>query len=163
MGGVGFDYAHYLQSLEAFRVLPFPLPGAAVKLREWRWPPLRSYNGFSGEQRVRIWQLLCWAQDVGALPTPAWCSICDSGSHVGFHCESYADPWTPIPLCQACHMAVHRRFSAPGAWERFQDQHRRAGVTPWFELLPAVPIDVATWMDLAQQDREDLRGRLAKF
>lgn len=138
-----FDYARYLDALKAFRVPAVALPDASVRLKEWRWPLTRPYNGFSGEQRVRIWQLTWWARDVGALPTPMRCAICDSGSHVGFHNESYADPWQPIPLCQACHLAVHRRFSAPAAWGRFQDRHRRPGITQWFELLPTMPIDLA--------------------
>jgi hypothetical protein len=146
MGDAGFDYASYLATLEEFRVPARLLPDAGVPLREWTWPPLRSYNGFSGEQRVRVWQLQGWAQDVGVLPKPKWCSVCGSGSHVGFHCESYADPWSAIPLCQSCHLAVHRRFREPETWVRFQVRHRRAGPTQWFELLPVTEINLAGWL-----------------
>ncbi len=142
----GFDYAAYVISLEAFRIAPWPLPDASVRLAAWRWPPLRPYNGFSGERRVRIWQLQVWAQDAGALARPTCCSVCDSGSHVGMHCESYADPWNPIPLCQACHLEVHRRFGAPLAWSRFKARHHRLGKSQWFDLLPARPIDLARWL-----------------
>lgn len=69
-----------------------------------------------------------------------------SRSHVGLHCESYADAWSPIPLCQACHLTVHRRFRQPHAWGRFQVRHCRPRLTQWFELLPATPIDLATWL-----------------
>lgn len=143
LGDDDFDYAGLLESLEAFRVPTFDLPGPSVVLPEWRWPLLRPYNGFGGEQRVRIWQVSRWAQVVGLLRRPEWCSVCDSGSRVGFHNENYAHPWTPIPLCQSCHHAVHRRFSAPGAWGLFQARHSRPGPPLWFTLLPATPIDLA--------------------
>ncbi len=139
-----FDYAKYLILLEPFRVPAPPLPEPGAPLVEWRWPPLRSYNGFSGELRVRVWQLQRFALDAGTLARPEVCSVCHSYSHVGFHNETYADAWNVIPLCHACHMAVHGRFRFPEAWARFQVHQRRLGIVQWFEMLPASRINLKT-------------------
>lgn len=138
--GMTFDFEHYLTLLEPFRVPAPPLPGPDARLAEWRWPPLRPYNGFSGELRVRVWQLQRFALDAGTLARPQVCSVCRSRAHVGFHNETYADPWNIIPLCHACHMAVHGRFRHPDAWARFQTQHHRSGEEQWFEMLPGTLI-----------------------
>jgi hypothetical protein len=55
-----------------------------------------------------------------------------------------SDPFCQIPLCKACHMAVHMRFRDPEGWERFKvkdgdnrSRHQRDGnvVKPWIEWL----------------------------
>ena len=56
-GAEAFDYIYYLTLLEPFRVPAPPAPGPDARLAEWRWPPLRSYNGFDNEIRVHVWQL----------------------------------------------------------------------------------------------------------
>ena len=141
-----FAYERYLALLEPFRLPPVPCPLPDARLPEWQWQPLRSYNGFGGEQRVQVWQLQRWAFDTGALPRPQVCSVCASGLQVGLHSENYADPWVSIPLCHACHMAVHGRFRHADAWARFQTRHHRRGVEQWFDVLPATPIDLAGWL-----------------
>jgi len=141
-----FDYPGYLPLLEPFRVPAPPAPGPHARLAEWRWPPLRSYNGFSGEQRVWVWQLQRWALDAGTLVRPKVCAVCSSRSRVSLHSENYADPLVSIPLCHTCHMAVHGRFRHPDAWARFQERHHQRGVEQWFDVLPATPIDLAGWL-----------------
>ena len=144
--GAQFDCAHYLTLLEPFRVPAPPLPGPDAHLPVWRWSASNPYNGFSGELRERVWQLQVWAYKAGTLARPKACALCASGSRVVFHSENYADPWTSIPLCQGCHMAVHGRFRYPAAWARFQARHHRPGVEHWLDLLPITPIDLAGWL-----------------
>ena len=143
---IDFDYVRYLLLLEPLRIPAPPPPGPDDPLAEWVWPLLRPYNGFRGERRLRVWQLHRFAFDAGTLARPEICAVCDSLAHVGFHSENYADPWTPIPLCHACHTTVHGRFRFPDAWPRFQARHHRPGVVQWFDLLPATPIDLAGWL-----------------
>jgi len=140
-----FDYAGYLQSLEAFRV-SFPLPPPSEPMPQWRWPVSRPYNGFTGEQRISIWQVTRWAQNVGLLSWPKVCSVCQSRSQVAFHNENYAHPWTPIPLCHACHMAVHGRFRSAKAWEHLQAQYGPSKRKSWFAFLGVTPVDLASWL-----------------
>ena len=40
------------------------------------WPVLGPYNGFSGLERARGWQLTRWAVLAGAIARPVSCSIC---------------------------------------------------------------------------------------
>jgi hypothetical protein len=141
-----FDFTRYVTLLEIFRQATPPQPPPDARLAKWAWPPLRPYNGFSGEVRVRVWQLQLGAYDAGALARPTSCALCASGSHVVFHSENYADPWCSIPLCYGCHMSVHGRFRCPGAWGRFQARHHQRGAEQWLDLLPATPIDLAGWL-----------------
>lgn len=150
VGAVIFDYCHYLTLLEPFRVPAPPMPGPEVRLRKWAWQPSPPYNGFSGELRILVWQLQCWAFDIGALTRPKACSLCGSGSRVVYHSENYADPWTSIALCQGCHMCVHGRFRHPAAWARFQARHHLPGRVQWFDALPATPIDLAAWLSTSK-------------
>jgi hypothetical protein len=148
-----FDYVHYLTLLEPYRVFAVPMPPPGARLREWRWPPVKPYNGFSGELRVWVWQLQCWAYDTGALARPKACALCGNGSRVVYHSENYADPWTSIALCQGCHMSVHGRFRHPEAWDRFQARHRRHGVKQWFDVLTTTPINLENWLKAEPADR----------
>jgi hypothetical protein len=154
-----FDYVRYLILLEPFRVTAPPLPSPDARLAEWRWPPLRSYNGFSGKLRVRVWQLQRFALDAGTLAQPEVCSVCHSRSHVGFHNETYADAWNVIPLCHACHMAVHGRFRHPEAWARFQARHHRPRKEQWFDELRATPINISGWLAINDSGSPDLLER----
>ncbi len=150
---VAFDFENYLSLLEQFRVPAPPLPGPGGRLAHWAWPPLRSYNGFAGEQRVWVWQLQRWALDQGTLLRPTKCDICGRTSRVVFHSEPYAAPWVSIPLCYGCHMTVHRRFGQKEAWGRFQARHCRTNVTSWLDVLPADRIDLAGWLIARAQQR----------
>lgn len=144
-----FDFTRYMTLLEVFRQATPPQPPPDARLAVWRWPPLKSYNGFGNEVRVHVWQLQLYAYDAGTLTRPKACALCGSGTHLVHHSENYADPWTSIALCHGCHMAVHGRFRSPGSWARFQARHHRPGVEQWFDVLPATPIDLAEWLRTA--------------
>lgn len=64
-GGPGapeFDYERFLAGLDQFGLPAHPLPGPGARLRRWGSGPLQPYNGFTSDERIRMWQL----QEVGS-------------------------------------------------------------------------------------------------
>jgi len=86
---------------------------------------MKDYNGFTADQRNRsyAWLKAQWA--AGLLPRPSRCCACgqDRGI-IDAHAEDYSEPFGPhlldYPLCFICHMMVHCRFKAKGAWNRYR-------------------------------------------
>lgn len=102
----------------------------------WRWPLLRPYGRFSGEERVRGWQLSRLAIQLGYLGEPRNCSICrTSEGKLERHNEDYSRPVLSKPICRSCHRRLHRRFRYPEQWERFIAV--RGNGSKWFEHLDA--------------------------
>jgi hypothetical protein len=148
MSHTEFDYARYVRLLEQHR-LPVVVPErpTATALRRWVWRTLPSYNGFSHEERVRGWQVQCWAEATGALTKPkGGCSICGSTVRVGWHGENYFDPWTSVVVCQSCHFRIHRRFREPRAWEALQTEYGGTASSEWITWLPTYEIDLASYL-----------------
>jgi hypothetical protein len=133
-------------------------------LREWRWPSLRWYNGFSPQERVRGWQATWWLIDNGHIPRPDICSItgqngrepseCQEASTnlVGqqpgttafaYHNENYYDPFELYPISPEAHRLLHRRFYDPKPWQALIEQYSRTG-EEWFAGLQPYPIDLAS-------------------
>ena len=89
-----------------------------------------SYNGFTGAQRAKAGKW--FREQVKAkhrLPAPAECMACgQTGGLLQWHSEDYSEPFGPhigrFGLCYRCHMMVHCRFRAPGAWERYRRELR---------------------------------------
>jgi len=134
------DIDAYVASLPSYRLRE---PRIVPPLyRESRWPLLRSYNGFSGEERRRGGQLIGWLQAAGCLPRPTRCDICGSRERVGSHSETYAHVQRVVSICPACHRALHLRPWQWDAWRRIVD---RAAVTgnEWFAVMPRHGIDIA--------------------
>ena len=72
---------------------------------------LSSYNGHSGEKRVRVQRWLNTQFDAGELPRPSKCAACAQSEGVlDAHLEDYDRPETFVPLCVICHLALHCRF-----------------------------------------------------
>lgn len=114
----------------------------SVPLPVYRFSLLGPYNGFSGLERARGWQLTHWAVLVGLLPPPASCSICGAQrARLQYHSEDYYEPLRPFPICARCHLALHRRFRAPDPWKRLTVQH--SGVGTWFGSLELRPVNLA--------------------
>jgi hypothetical protein len=111
-------------------------------LRPWKWGTLPTYNGFTHQERVRGGQLIWWFIDNGWLSPATKCSISGSMERVQYHCENYYSPWLPIPICQPVHLALHRRFREPEAWNRVVATYRSTG-NEWFCRLSMTPIDLA--------------------
>lgn len=86
------------------------------KIPQWMYPPLPSYNGASGEQRVRGWQYSRAARWMKLIPQPTMCSICGKTGRLQYHNENYFRPLQVKPVCHGCHRTLHRRFKQPAPW-----------------------------------------------
>ncbi|MBZ9795220.1 hypothetical protein [Mesorhizobium sp. ES1-4] len=111
-------------------------------LPEWKWPRMPVYNGFTHEERVRGWQLIHHFVANGWLAKPDRCSISGSTENLQAHCENYYAPWSPVPICRPIHMALHRRFRQPDAWNRIVERYAMTG-QEWFCAIGMHPIDLA--------------------
>ena len=97
------------------------------RLRRWRWPITPPYNGFSGAERIRGWQVQWFLMDHGHIPTlnAIKCEVCGSRQRAHYHLEDYFDPYrSGIPLCIHCHRALHRRFRNPDGWLNILHRNR---------------------------------------
>lgn len=147
-----FDYDLYWNTLEDMRrPMLEPKEARQLALREWTWPLTRSYNGYTGVERVRGWQFAWWLKQVGVLSWPAACDVCGA-SKASYHSEDYYNVFSDPALCRACHRRVHTRFSDPRGWAEFVDvslsRHDRfpPDARPWFALLPCAEIDLAGYV-----------------
>ena len=82
--------------------------------------PLKTYNGFSGEQRGRSSTWLN-KQYAAGLERPVRCEAClQSEGYLTAHAEDYSEPFGPhihqYSLCYTCHMMVHCRDNAQSQW-----------------------------------------------
>ncbi|GAB4493339.1 MAG: hypothetical protein OHK0045_22640 [Raineya sp.] len=81
---------------------------------------MKEYNGFSGDYRSRVGNLLRIAIKDGTLQPPKKCCMC--GQEKGtlhYHLEDYSKPFENLyPICVACHMRLHIRFDYPNLWKQ---------------------------------------------
>jgi hypothetical protein len=110
-------------------------------LRKWHWGTLPAYNGFTHEERVRGWQLIMFLVDNGLLAKPTVCCVSGRTDRVQLHSESYYH-WQPYALNQSIHLALHRRFNAPGNWRAIVRQYAVTG-EEWFARLSLTPVELA--------------------
>jgi hypothetical protein len=77
----------------------------------WGWPPLKTYNGFTHEQRVRGWQAEKLAIRLGLLPDPTTLACYKCGARqptaIGYHAEDYTT-LERFAVCKPCHTAIHK-------------------------------------------------------
>ena len=115
---------------------------------------MKSYNGFTPEQRTIAgkWLRERWAS--GARKRPTICAACgQTAGRIDGHSESYAEPYGPhigaFDLCMRCHLAVHCRLVRPGKWDHFRRGIRAGAMFPaadtwedfrcwWFSSGPAM-------------------------
>jgi hypothetical protein len=90
----------------------------------WGWAVPRSYNGYTGADRIRGWQIVRVAQRMGLLDRPRACSVCGRTSHLHHHSELYGRPLLAQPICKSCHFHLHRRFPQPDEWRAFVARHQ---------------------------------------
>lgn len=88
---------------------------------------MKSYNGFSPNQRMKAQRWLNYHYDNGLLKRPTVCVACgqDKGI-IDSHAEDYSEPFAngktnEFPLCFCCHMMVHCRFTSPESWKMYKD------------------------------------------
>lgn len=74
-----FNPAPLLASLPYRLQPPPPQPGA--RFPEWKWPLLPPYNGFSGNERVGVWQVATWLKQHNILALA--CELCGSDHRLG--------------------------------------------------------------------------------
>jgi hypothetical protein len=105
-----------------------------VDLPKWPWPLPRRYRQFSGEDRVRGWQIVKIAEKLGLIPKATQCTICGTASgRIERHNEDYSRPLLAKPICRSCHRKLHLRFRYPDQWVRHVSKHGDGA--QWFEHL----------------------------
>jgi hypothetical protein len=115
----------------------------AVELPPNLHPLSRSYNGFSGAERRRGWQLNLYLKQMGSLPWPKLCDIC-SAPGAKYHSENYfASPNSPA-VCRSCHYILHTRWRNPESFMLLVGAHGNG--TKWFEFLGTRAIDLAGYL-----------------
>ena len=108
----------------------------------WTWPLPGSYNGSSGAERVRGWQIQVFLTRNGWLPLPRVCSVTGSTASPTYHGEDYLIPWDPIPVSRGVHARIHQRFRNPERWRRFLEEAALPGCWAFAVTccpVPAVP------------------------
>jgi len=111
--------------------------------RQWKWGILPSYNGFTHEERVHVWQLQSWFCDNGWMAKPKVCSISGRTDRVAWHSENYFGwPKSTFSVQQGIHLSLHARYKNPHAWLKIVSQYAVTG-DEWFARLPMVRVDIA--------------------
>lgn len=137
----------------------------------WRYPLLGPYNGFTGQQRVRTWELATWLRRRGLFSLGARCDLCGQTERLGGHSENYADIQRTLTLCGGCHLSLHLRFRHPERW--LKTLGRLPLVPEWARALSHDPIDLPRWLEatgaptdaldwIARQFPSDVTVELAK-
>jgi hypothetical protein len=86
---------------------------------------MSDYKGFTGQQRNRALRWLNREYAAGRRMRPTSCDGCgQTAGIIEAHSEDYSEPFGDHiggwGLCYRCHMALHCRFKAPEAWERYK-------------------------------------------
>lgn len=85
---------------------------------------LRTYNGFTSEQRLRAFAWLKSEIAAGRRTQPTSCEACgQTRGVIAGHSEDYSEPFGPhigrFALCYLCHMILHARYSRPRAFRAY--------------------------------------------
>lgn len=96
---------------------------------------MKSYNGFTPEQR---WKALAWYKaemKAGRIPAPSECCACgQKRGRIDYHAEDYSEPFGPhvvrFQLCFLCHMMVHCRFGNDVAFLSYVQAVKAGGQFP---------------------------------
>jgi hypothetical protein len=104
---------------------------------------LSDYNGFTGKERLRTFEVAKWLIGCGAMDAPGDCDICGRPA-TGLHAENYYDLSTWIDLCHGCHVSrLHQRFARAESWSRWLDQNQLPD-DHWARKVPPRPTNFAT-------------------
>ena len=135
------DIDEYLAALPV-QPLSAPRPDAPARYQVSRWPLLKPYNGFSGEERRRGGQLAVWLLVAGCVALPAQCDICARREPLQLHNETYYHVGRTPSLCSRCHKSIHLRQWQWKAWCNIVDASATTG-REWFALMPRYGLDIA--------------------
>ncbi|MBA3875602.1 MAG: hypothetical protein C0498_01475 [Anaerolinea sp.] len=85
---------------------------------------LATYNGFTGDQRMRAYNWLKREYVAGRRARPVRCQACgQTAGQIMAHSEDYSAPYGPhigaFELCFRCHMVIHCRFSGARTFWRY--------------------------------------------
>ena len=127
----------------------------------WRYPALGAYNGFSGQQRVKTWQLGTWLRRRGLLTVAPACELCGRSSRLGLHSENYADVERSVTICSGCHLALHRRFRQPSLWGETLGRCPRA--PEWALALSPIQFDLSQWLASVGAPTDPFEGLSRQF
>lgn len=139
-----FDPERLLQALPHRPVTPGADVLEGYEPPTWRGALLKPYNGFSGLQRLRTWELGSWLRRRGKLFLGKACDFCGHDQRLGGHSENYADVERALTLCSGCHLTIHLRFKQPVRWRRALE--RLPTVPTWATALPSEPFDLSGWL-----------------
>lgn len=107
---------------------------------------MKDYNGFSSSERAKVGKIQLEAIRAGKFPKPAQCELCrTTDGQLQLHNEDYSKPFDGAhPICRACHLALHVRFTNPDRWEKRKDYIRsvRGEGEYWWEKLANSPINI---------------------
>lgn len=110
---------------------------------------MKSYNGFSHNERAKVGRIQLAAIRAGEFPTPTQCELClGTAGQMQLHNEDYSQPFDDAhPICRACHGALHIRFTKPERWEKRKEIIRELrgannNELYWWEKLINTPIDI---------------------
>lgn len=136
-----FDYDAYLDALPR-HVLGPPRLDAPTRHRVTSRPLLKSYAGFTGEERRRGGYLALWLVAAGCMTLASQCDICGSRGPLALHGENYYDVSRDPTLCRTCHRAIHLRFYRWRDWRTLVDASAVTG-SEWFSRIPQHEINIA--------------------
>ena len=96
---------------------------------------MKDYNGFSGEQRAKVGNLITKAIKQGRLSPPSKCCLCGQTKGVlHYHLEDYSKPFEDLrPICVGCHMRLHIRFDYPNLWKKHLQDLRNNKKSPAYQ------------------------------
>lgn len=89
---------------------------------------MKSYNGFTPEQRMHGDKIIKRAIAEGKLPplSETKCILCGQDKGIRhYHCEDYSEDKIlddVVPVCWRCHMMIHSRFRNRKAFDIYMEE-----------------------------------------
>lgn len=118
-----------------------PLPSDTPVPRPRAVSDMSAYNGFTGKERLRPFEIWKWLVRLNAVQQGDCCNICGRYSR-GQHAEDYYTLVTWMDICDSCHQRLHKRFSDDRLWlARLDEAHVPA--THWSRAVSREPFDLA--------------------
>lgn len=134
-----------LAALPSFTIEPFPVGTPTPKVRSVT--PLIDYNGFTGHERSRTWEVVKWLMAGERMPRPATCDLCNSSADQ-YHAENYFDFATYVSVCRSCHGKVHNRLRNFATFEVRRAEWSKPN-THWVHFLTDQQLPIADWCKAA--------------
>jgi len=134
-----FDADRLLSSLPHRHIAELGTSVVAPKVRAVG--KLSDYNGFSGKERLRTFEVAKWLNKVGAMQHSGLCNLCNKTCDQQ-HAEDYYTLSTWIDMCRSCHTRLHQRFRHSAQWQRYLDALNLTD-GHWARMISSEPFDLA--------------------